>query len=86
MVGYGAEPVIGPRFARTRWRLTDPTLLFNQNSGANQKRAARTGSYFFRPLPEEQDCRMWCRAHCVPSPRAVERGEGKPRDAERSPP
>src|SRR5579859_5332770 len=25
MVGYAAELVIGPRFARTRWRLTHPT-------------------------------------------------------------
>src|SRR4051812_30039925 len=41
MVGYGAEPVIGPRFARTRWRLTHPTAPPRNRRDAIPHRLAR---------------------------------------------
>jgi len=38
MVGYAAEPVIGPRYARTRWRLTAPYTVALAKLGADASR------------------------------------------------
>jgi molybdate transport system substrate-binding protein len=62
MVGYGAEPVIGPRFARTRWRLTHPTAPPLNRSDAISQPACPDRSSVLRLLDRTGELMAFLRA------------------------